>query len=57
MTDRLTPRYPGNTVHDWRTKRGKLTRKAARYLNPRTGQHYRYIAKLYGGREANGSHP
>jgi len=39
--------FPGNTVDCWRTKRGKLTKRAARYLAQRTADHYAMLAKLY----------
>ena len=53
MTDKTAPRYPGTSPQDWRTREGRLTRKAARYLNHRTAKHYQWIADNYGAREAN----
>jgi hypothetical protein len=34
----------------WRTKRGKLTKGAARYLNQRTAEHYAYIRREIWGK-------
>ena len=44
--DRNKPKkapFPGDTVDKWRTKQGKLTQRAARYVDQRTRDHYDYI--------------
>lgn len=42
MTRKTAP-FPGDTQDKWYTKRGKLTKRAARYLAQRTADHHRYI--------------